>query len=75
VNCGQCQELCPAEIPNALFMHAQQVELEKMFGHVPGVSMDLPLLALVEEKAERARLGNTGSDMIYENVFSPMPNR
>ena len=28
VNCGQCQELCPAEIPNALFMHAQQVELE-----------------------------------------------
>ena len=73
VNCGQCQELCPAEIPNALFMHAQQVELEKMFGHVPGVSMELPLMAFVEEKSERARLKNTGSDMIYENVFSPMP--
>ncbi|OPY35536.1 MAG: Formate dehydrogenase subunit beta [Methanoregula sp. PtaU1.Bin051] len=75
VNCGQCEEICPAEIPNALFMHAQQVELEKMFGHTPGVNMDLPLLALVEEKAERARLNATGSDMIYENVFNPMPNR
>ena len=73
VNCGQCEEVCPAEIPNALFMHAQQVELEKMFGHVPGVSMELPLMAYVEEKQERARLKNTGSDMIYENVFGPVP--
>jgi formate dehydrogenase subunit beta len=72
VNCGQCQELCPAEIPYALFMHAQQVELEKMFGHVPGVSMELPLMAYVEEREERARLSNTGSDMIYENVFNPV---
>jgi formate dehydrogenase subunit beta len=73
VNCGQCEEVCPAEIPNALFMHAQQVELEKMFGHVPGVNMELPLLAMVEEKEERLRLHNTGSDMIYENVFTPVP--
>lgn len=72
VNCGQCQELCPAEIPNALFMHAQQVELEKMFGHVPGVDMSLPLLALVEEKEERARLHNTGDDQIFLNVFNPV---
>jgi formate dehydrogenase subunit beta len=72
VNCGQCEEVCPAEIPNALFMHAQQAELEKMFGHVPGVNMELPLLAMVEEKEERARLQNTGSDMIYENVFNPL---
>ena len=73
VNCGQCEEVCPAEIPNALFMHAQQVELEKMFGHVPGLDMELPLHAFVEEKAERARLANTHSDMIYENVFNPVP--
>ena len=63
VNCGQCEEV---------FMHAQQAELEKMFGHVPGVNMELPLLAMVEEKEERARLQNTGSDMIYENVFNPL---
>jgi formate dehydrogenase subunit beta len=34
--------------------------------------MELPLLAMVEEKEERARLQNTGSDMIYENVFNPV---
>jgi len=72
VNCGQCQELCPSEIPNALFMHAQQVELEAMFGHTPGISMELPILAYAEEKVERERLHNTGSDMIYENVFNPL---
>jgi hypothetical protein len=26
---------------------------------------------MVEEKEERGRLHNTGSDMIYENVFNP----
>eukprot|EP00831_Metopus_contortus_P019534 TRINITY_DN18489_c0_g3_i1.p1 TRINITY_DN18489_c0_g3~~TRINITY_DN18489_c0_g3_i1.p1 ORF type:complete len:309 (-),score=48.63 TRINITY_DN18489_c0_g3_i1:70-996(-) len=69
VNCGQCQELCPAEIPNAHFMHAQQVELEKMFGHTPGIDMSLPVLAFAEERDERQRLNDTGSDMIFENVF------
>ena len=66
INCGQCQELCAMDIPNALFMHAQQVELEKMFGHVPGVDMSLPLLALVEEREERDRLAATGSDQIFD---------
>jgi formate dehydrogenase subunit beta len=66
VNCGQCEELCSMDIPNALFMHAQQVELEKMFGHVPGVDMKLPLLALVEEREERDRLSATGSDQIFD---------
>ena len=56
-------------------MHAQQVELGKMFGHVPGVSMELPMLTLVEVKEERGRLHNTGSDMIYENVFKPYKNK
>ncbi|HTY14096.1 MAG TPA: Coenzyme F420 hydrogenase/dehydrogenase, beta subunit C-terminal domain [Methanoregulaceae archaeon] len=66
VNCGQCQELCPMDIPNALFMHAQQVELEKMFGHVPGVSMELPVLGIAEEMVERERLSSTGSDQIFD---------
>ena len=72
INCGQCQELCPMDIPNALFMHAQQVELEKMFGHKPGYTMELPVLAFAEEADERARLNATGSDMIYENVFGEL---
>ena len=75
VNCGQCEELCPAEIPNALFMHAQQCELEALFGHKPGVDLSLPVLALVEEKTERKRLANTGDDQIYQNVFNPGPEQ
>jgi formate dehydrogenase subunit beta len=66
VNCGQCEELCPMDIRNSLYMHALQADLEKMFGHVPGVDMSLPVLALVEEPTERARLSATGSDQIYD---------
>ncbi len=66
VNCGQCEENCPMEIANSLYMHALQVDMEKMFGHTPGVDMELPVLALVEEKAERQRLFETGSDQIFD---------
>ncbi len=69
VNCGQCEENCPMEIPNTLFMHAQQVELEKMYGFTPGVNMEPPVLAYAEEKVERKRLDDTGSDMIFDNIF------
>lgn len=68
VNCGQCEELCAMDIPNSLFMHALQVDLQEMFGFVPGVDMTLPLLALVEENEERDRLASTGSDQIF-NIF------
>jgi formate dehydrogenase subunit beta len=66
VNCGQCEELCPAEIRNSLFMHALQTDLEDMFGYKPGVDMKLPILALVEEPTERERLSATGSDQIFD---------
>ena len=68
INCGQCEETCPMEIANSLYMHSLQVGMEKMFGHVPGVNLELPVLALVEERAERERLFATGSDQIF-NVF------
>ena len=75
VNCGQCEEACPMEIRNSLYMHALQSDLEKMFGHVPGVDLSLPVLALVEEPTERARLASTGSDQnlryIQEIGLSP----
>jgi len=66
VNCGQCEEACPMEIRNSLYMHALQQDLEKMFGHVPGVDLSLPILALVEEPTERGRLASTGSDQIFD---------
>ncbi|WFN37592.1 Coenzyme F420 hydrogenase/dehydrogenase, beta subunit C-terminal domain [Methanomicrobium antiquum] len=68
VNCGQCQELCAMDIPNALYMHALQMEMQDMFGYEPGVNLDLPLLSLVEEPAERKRLHDTGDDQIF-NIF------
>lgn len=58
------------EIPNALFMHSQQVEIQKMFGHVPGQDMTPPIHAFVEEKTERARLDATHTDSIYTNIFA-----
>lgn len=69
VNCGQCEELCSMDIRNALFMHSQQVEIEKQFKHTPGIDMTPPIHSFVEERTERARLDATGTDSIYTNIF------
>lgn len=70
INCGQCKELYPINIPNSLFMHAQQVELEKMFSPKPGYDMTMPVLSYAEKMDERARLNATGSYMILDNVIN-----
>jgi len=31
INCGQCEEGCPSEIPLALFSHAIRTEADKFF--------------------------------------------
>ena len=66
INCGQCEELCPAEIENSRLMHMIHADLEGMFGYVPGMDMTMPVLALVTEPEERARLSATGSDQIFK---------
>ena len=68
INCGQCEELCAMDIPNALFMHALQTELQEMFGYTPGINLDPPVLAYAEEKVERQRLSDTGDYQIF-NIF------
>jgi hypothetical protein len=40
------------EIPNSLFMHSQQVELQEMFGYVPGQDLTLPINEFVGNCAE-----------------------
>ncbi|KUL02663.1 MAG: F420 hydrogenase beta subunit, partial [Methanomicrobiales archaeon 53_19] len=35
----------------------------------PGINMEPPVLAYAEEKVERKRLDDTGSDQIFDNVF------
>jgi len=53
INCGQCQELCPMDIPNALIMHAMQTEMQELFGFgKPGYDMTLPTLAYSEDKKD-----------------------
>ncbi|KAF5036468.1 hypothetical protein DSECCO2_574780 [anaerobic digester metagenome] len=54
------------EISNSVFMHAIQTDLEELFGFHPGEDMTPPVLALVEESAERKRLEATGSDQIFD---------
>jgi formate dehydrogenase subunit beta len=48
VNCGQCEELCPMDIPNALFMHAMAVELQEAYGYEAGVDLSIPKVAPLE---------------------------
>jgi formate dehydrogenase subunit beta len=31
INCGQCEECCPSEIPLALFSHAIRTEADKFY--------------------------------------------
>ncbi|OPY37755.1 MAG: Formate dehydrogenase subunit beta [Methanoregula sp. PtaU1.Bin051] len=38
INCGQCEELCPAEIPLALFSHAIRAESDTAFAPKLGAS-------------------------------------
>ena len=40
-----------------------------MFGNKPGYDMTMTDITYAEEMEERARLNETGSDMIFENVF------
>lgn len=66
VNCGQCEELCPVEISNPVFLHAIQTDLEKLSGFHPGEDMTPPVLAPVEETTGRKRLDAAGSGQIFD---------
>lgn len=49
INCGQCEELCPMDIPNALFMHAIEADLEELYGYHAGEDMSRPAVAIMKE--------------------------
>jgi formate dehydrogenase subunit beta len=52
VDCGQCEDGCPAEIPISTITHMVQTEIQKTTGYVPGRSMDdpIPLSEWLEEQ-------------------------
>jgi formate dehydrogenase subunit beta len=48
IDCGQCEELCPMDIPNARFMHAIEADLEVLYGYHAGEDMSNPVMAIME---------------------------
>ncbi len=40
VNCGQCEDVCPAEIPLSRLTFMMNKELEDIFGYEPGVDLE-----------------------------------
>lgn len=53
-NCGQCEEVCPAEIPLARIFHEINVQLQKQFDYHPGYDMEQkpPLSIVTKEPSE-----------------------
>lgn len=42
INCGQCEDVCPMDIPVARLFHKIQEKYRKETGFVPGVDEELP---------------------------------
>jgi len=53
-NCGQCEEVCPAEIPLARIWHEINVKLQDVFGYYPGQDLEQepPLSVIDKEPSE-----------------------
>jgi formate dehydrogenase subunit beta len=53
-NCGQCEEVCPAEIPLARIFHKINVELQDVFDYRPGYDVEQkpPLSVIDKEPSE-----------------------
>jgi formate dehydrogenase subunit beta len=53
-NCGQCEEVCPAEIPLAKIFHKINVQLQEAFKYKPGYDMEQkpPLSVIDKEPSE-----------------------
>ena len=53
-NCGQCEEVCPGEIPLAKIFHEINVQLQEEFGYRPGYDLEQkpPLSVTGKEPSE-----------------------
>jgi formate dehydrogenase subunit beta len=52
VNCGQCQDACPVEIPLSKLYFMLNQELSLMFEYVPGIDVEKrpPLTVVTDEE-------------------------
>ena len=44
INCGQCEDACPMDIPLSYIFHRMQLRFRDTFGYIPGVDDSLPPL-------------------------------
>lgn len=42
VNCGQCQDVCPSELPLARLTHMLNAEIGSLLGYAPGMDLGVP---------------------------------
>ena len=42
INCGQCEDVCPADIPLSKISHEINSKLREMFDYTPGIDDELP---------------------------------
>jgi formate dehydrogenase subunit beta len=49
INCGQCEDACPMDIPLAYIFHRMQLKVRDTFGYVPGVDDKTPPLFIGEK--------------------------
>lgn len=44
-NCGQCEDVCPADIPLSRIIHTMQSRIQDLFGYFPGLDNKKPPLS------------------------------
>ena len=50
-NCGQCEEVCPAEIPLARIWHKIGIQMQELFNYKPGYDVDQkPPLSIIDKE-------------------------
>jgi formate dehydrogenase subunit beta len=54
VNCGQCQDVCPSELPLARLTHMLNAEIDSLLGYAPGMDLRVPppLSIIAEQEPE-----------------------